>query len=1461
MDYLAEIANSADLIEALGRVSVPDVAKSLLDLNHPYGALRMTHPNLWMSELINVFYGHPRFAADVWRELQYCHLARVEVATRALEMIRQSQAGSASRVISPYARHYRSEILRSPEYKNSARSSINFLYRGTVIRAAWASALLEDAFEQDLRPDSVLDLADALQPATPGDAERNARSTLVLAHPDTFSPRDLMDQLRDAANVAWNIPGLLRKLYGDRGLIHPDIPARDSIFNIIQDRGKIIADAQQQGCALPFAIVHELELNQVLDLRKATGRDTDYDQARPPEWQDDHNPIEIRNKASDLPSASPIRKAIDHHLVGLAFSGGGIRSATFNLGVLQSLAELDLLRHCDYLSTVSGGGYIGCWFSAWTQRLRGEGAGSSVKDVLSEIYRRLSPAQSPHPLDDRVRPIRYLREFSNYLTPKAGVMSADTWTMVAIYLRNALLNLLILVPVVAATLLAPRFVFKVTELLYSQTEFPLLVPLMIAGCLGVAVWVLILNARRKPPENTAAQVGAPMASAPAAPEWFARQGWIQATVVVPLLLAGWLASVSAYLWLHTQNVSDGVLPLANTKLHFWLELDLAPEGAFPHRPWITATIAGVVAIVFSAIFSYFRPSLGSVKWWRDWRNAIYYIAVPAVAAAAGFRIPSLPLGPIGGGLFFGALLLFRQCWRLRKKRDVQLPEEAFSSGIAVLAGTLLAAILWFLGQLLVVPPMLRDFVHAEISRLGGISPASRAAITGAVLVLPLLIVVFGAGRGFFKYWKRRAAWATLIFASVGSSLAAFGLFGAVCAFLANDYDQRNPEHGFWMALIFGPPLVLAALALAVALQLGLLGTNYPDEHREWWSRLRAWILIYSVVWTLWFVGAVYPPVWLKMLVDRKIDFWSGAGAVVVWALSTFAGIRASPHAAAAEKAERESSSLSSSAGALVKNPRLLKAISTIAPYIFIGGLLVSVSLGVNAIARSAAGVDYFAPGNNSGQQPWYSYYLYFNGLLGLAAVLLLGLAALISCRVGVNEFSMHHFYKNRLVRCYLGASRWKQRMADWFTGFDSNDDIRLAQFDHQGVDKSEQKYPGPYPIVNAALNLVGGEDLAWQERKATSFVFTPKFCGFDVDRALLTQHQEDGDIWPNGYAPTREYAYPVSQRPDRPGPSLGTAMAISGAAANPNMGKVTSPASAFLMTVFNVRLGWWLPNPRRPKLWKYSGPRLGINYSVFELFGLTDDRTGFVNVSDGGHFENLGVYELIRRGCRCVIVCDSGQDGALKMEDLGNLIRKCRTDFGVEIEIDAERIRCLDEKHNSAAHCVVGKIHYSGIPRHDKDGRLQFARQSSGEPPAPLCEEGWLVYLKPSITGDEPADVLEYYRRVPEFPHESTADQWFNESQFESYRRLGLHVSESAFGRFRHVTFPPEFFEQLFRHWHAPSAKVAAHATRNAIEYTRIMELIRSRGNTVFWMLRSFRGCGRTDLIRAIGTSSISAIR
>jgi hypothetical protein len=341
-------------------------------------------------------------------------------------------------------------------------------------------------------------------------------------------------------------------------------------------------------------------------------------------------------------------------------------------------------------------------------------------------------------------------------------------------------------------------------------------------------------------------------------------------------------------------------------------------------------------------------------------------------------------------------------------------------------------------------------------------------------------------------------------------------------------------------------------------------------------------------------------------------------------------------------------------------------------------------------------------------------------------------AGLFSWRVDINQFSIHLLYRNRLIRGYLGASN-QNRQGQPFIGFDSDDDLQISEL------RNDKKYTGPYPIVNTALNMVKSTDLAWQTRKAASFTISPLYSGYE---SRSEGNKNDSLCC---YRRTAEYG-----KPDGEGMSLGTAMAISGAAASPNMGYHSSPSLAFLMTVFNVRLGWWSGNPRNSDDWKKASPTIGFWYLLKELFGLTDDKSGFIYLSDGGHFENLGIYELVKRRCRYIIACDAGQDKDMKFDDLGNALRKIRVDLGADITIDVSPIR------ERKKHCALGKIIY-----HTDDGREEY---------------GDLVYIKASLCGKEPADVANYKALHKEFPHQTTADQWFDEDQFESYRMLGLHT-------------------------------------------------------------------------------------
>jgi hypothetical protein len=344
---------------------------------------------------------------------------------------------------------------------------------------------------------------------------------------------------------------------------------------------------------------------------------------------------------------------------------------------------------------------------------------------------------------------------------------------------------------------------------------------------------------------------------------------------------------------------------------------------------------------------------------------------------------------------------------------------------------------------------------------------------------------------------------------------------------------------------------------------------------------------------------------------------------------------------------------------------------------------------------------------------------------------------LIAGFTGNNRVSMHSFYRNRLIRCYLAASAKKKDCS-----------AKCAQFDMPlqwlgGLGDTDKhtggpRYCGPYPLFNASLNVVNGGELAWQERKACSFLLSPKYSGFDSAGAIANE----------AYRASAAYGYNGHEM------CLGQAMAISGAALSPYMGRYSSRILAFLFGILNFRLGWWLPHPK----WPASDDVASCNRlltSIRELSGRITHKSDHIYLSDGGHFDNLGIYQLIKRGCRIVVCFDATADPELACEDMANCMEKCRVDLGVEIECDpstfvSRRDRCW----------MVGQIRYE--------------RAGKGA-------DGSLLYIKATLTKQEPFDIIAYARRHTQFPHDSSRNQWFKERQFESYRKLGEWSTMTAF--------------------------------------------------------------------------------
>lgn len=382
------------------------------------------------------------------------------------------------------------------------------------------------------------------------------------------------------------------------------------------------------------------------------------------------------------------------------------------------------------------------------------------------------------------------------------------------------------------------------------------------------------------------------------------------------------------------------------------------------------------------------------------------------------------------------------------------------------------------------------------------------------------------------------------------------------------------------------------------------------------------------------------------------------------------------------------------------------------------------------------------------------------------AALLLVVAARI-LRIDNNRFTLHAVYRNRLVRGFLGPAREPQdRNPEPVTGFDSKDDIRLAALNGNSNAAGSRRL---FPVVNIAVNVTSfptatpsspGSGLAqWAERKALSFTATPLHCGYFLPVPSGAKPRPT-------YIPTQHFNHSLrgeqSSAQELAGIGLGTAITISGAAASPNSGYHSRPATAFLMTLFNLRLGLWAPNTGIPRAQAGLTPAEQRLALLDDLRGNSSIERTAIYLSDGGHFDNLGLYEMLRRRCTFIVVVDAAHDPECSFADLGQSLRKAAIDFGATVSITASRIGPRKEGN-------------------DNKGLLGFALGEIDYPRAPGHEpaKGQLLYIKPTWLADLPMDVRAYGAQEPKFPQQPTSDQWFSESQFESYRSLGTHQLET----------------------------------------------------------------------------------
>lgn len=399
------------------------------------------------------------------------------------------------------------------------------------------------------------------------------------------------------------------------------------------------------------------------------------------------------------------------------------------------------------------------------------------------------------------------------------------------------------------------------------------------------------------------------------------------------------------------------------------------------------------------------------------------------------------------------------------------------------------------------------------------------------------------------------------------------------------------------------------------------------------------------------------------------------------------------------------------------------------------------------------------------------------------AFLICSLFVLLASRTQgfVNLSSLASFYADRLCRAYLGAGN-RERIGA--TDAKKPGDATSVQDDEPDDDLGLQNYysnlrGGPVHLINITINETHGKGPATVQRDRHGLNLTISPDGFsysEVAGAELQLKALGSEAW-------SAKAQRVLEPPGQSLP-LSSWIGISGAAFSTGLGSQTSLARSLLAFLANVRLGFWWQADRDCS--KVDSSYVNLRRELVGSFPGTERPHWYL--SDGGHFENTGAYELVRRRVPLIIVSDNGCDPGFGFEDVANLVRKSRIDFGAQIdflhEAQLDRFFAADDGdlRSLFAEPTQFALDQAPVGAVAMLGRITFADGAFGT----------LLAIKPRLTRDGPSDLMRYLADNPKFPQQTTFDQFFDEAQWESYYELGRRIAIRLFqGRSTEAVWQP----------------------------------------------------------------------
>ena len=483
------------------------------------------------------------------------------------------------------------------------------------------------------------------------------------------------------------------------------------------------------------------------------------------------------------------------------------------------------------------------------------------------------------------------------------------------------------------------------------------------------------------------------------------------------------------------------------------------------------------------------------------------------------------------------------------------------------------------------------------------------------------------------------------------------------------------------------------------------------KHSLYW--LQKSVLVAGVVWVLadLFVLGIAGVYILKLSLEASVSTAGGSGAILVAAVGTiyrfFMGDTQGGVATETGGTRKKVASLLvGSLGYVALAVLLIAAYYAIDSYFFIDPL----TLNRNPVSNNPS--------------------LHF-ALTAGAFVVAIGMFRMPVWKF-LNFFSMQVIYRRGLHKAYIlrKVPRKEQKDMKGKTVVPRHEPFLLTQLKKEGENPPDM----PYHLIVSAVNTSGDTQLERLGRRSDGLVFAHLHSGSRI----------------TGYRRTKG-------SPAFKNISLSQAMAISGAAISPNMGRFTTTSNAILMTLLNVRIGTWIRNPKddqekrlpwRPLVW----------FWLKELFGMASAEDRFIYLTDGGHFDNSAIYELLKRRCKYILAVDASSD----INNLATVCRLARIDLGVQMDMDLKPFKPDPTSGLSQRPYVVAKIKYPPV-------------KGDGKP------EGVLVWISTTMTRGQKPDIVRYRETDPDFPFHSTIDQFFDQSQFEAYRQLGHTAARVVF--------------------------------------------------------------------------------